>query len=83
MNPAASGLVAHSNDYPWSSARAHLAGQGDQLTKVEPLLDLVNSRNEFLVLAAEENLAALRKHDRSCRPLGQVSFVEHLEENLA
>lgn len=30
-----------------------------------------------------EDLAALRKPERSGRPLGQVSFVECLEENLA
>jgi putative transposase len=83
MNPVASGLVAHPGDYPWSSTRAHIAGQNDQLTKVEPLLALVNNWNDFLSLATEEDLAVLQKHERSGRPLGQVSFVEHLEENLA
>jgi len=83
MNPVASGLVDHPGDYPWSSARAHIAGQNDQLTKVEPLLALVNNWNDFLSLATEEDLAVLHKHERSGRPLGQVSFVEHLEENLS
>jgi putative transposase len=83
MNPVASGLVAHPGDYPWSSARAHIAGQNDQLTKVEPLLALVNNWNDFLSLATEEDLGVLHKHERSGRPLGKVSFVEHLEENLA
>jgi putative transposase len=28
MNPVAAGLVKKPEDYPWSSAKAHLAGQG-------------------------------------------------------
>jgi len=33
MNPAAAGLVARAEDYPWSSAVAHLTRQDDMLVK--------------------------------------------------
>ncbi len=35
-NPVAAGLVARPEEYQWSSARAHLAGQDDGFGKVEP-----------------------------------------------
>jgi putative transposase len=41
MNPVASGIVARPDEYPWSSARAHIMAQDDKLTKVEPLLFLL------------------------------------------
>lgn len=31
MNPVAAGLVEKPGEYPWSSARAHLAGEDDHL----------------------------------------------------
>lgn len=82
MNPVAAGLVANPGDYLWSSARAHIAGQDDRLTKIEPLLSIIPDWNEFLSLSTEEELEVLHKHERSGRPLGQVPFVERLEGDL-
>jgi putative transposase len=45
-------------------------------------LDTVNGWQSFLTLTDEEELALLKKHERSGRPLGEVSFVERLEEEL-
>ena len=39
MNPVRAGMVHAPEDYRWSSARAHLEGQDDQLVKVAPLLE--------------------------------------------
>jgi len=36
-NPVAAGLVARAEDWPWSSARAHLEGQPDGLTDISAL----------------------------------------------
>lgn len=82
MNPVAAGLAALPGDYRWSSAAAHCAGKDDQLVKVKPLLDIVSDWNGFLTLTDEEELALLKKHERSGRPLGEGSFVERLEEEL-
>ena len=35
------GLVRHAGDWPWSSARAHLAGEDDELATVAPLRALI------------------------------------------
>lgn len=82
MNPVAAGMTALPGEYPWSSAAAHLAGKDDQLVAVKPLLDIVSNWQGFLALTNEEELALLKKHERSGRPLGDVSFVERLEGEL-
>ncbi|MDD3293578.1 MAG: transposase [Geobacteraceae bacterium] len=82
MNPVAAGIATLPGEYRWSSGAAHLAGKDDQLVKVKPLLDMVNDWQSFLTLTDEEELALLKKHERSGRPLGEVSFVERLEKEL-
>jgi hypothetical protein len=37
LNPVVAGLVSRAEDWPWSSARAHLAGEDDELATVAPL----------------------------------------------
>ena len=83
MNPVAAGLSANPDEYRWSSAAAHLAGNDDRLVTVKPLLDMVGDWQEFLTLAEEEELAVLKKHERSGRPLGAGSFIERLEAEMA
>jgi putative transposase len=39
MNPVRARLAVGAEDWPWSSARAHLAATGDGLVDVRPLLD--------------------------------------------
>ena len=43
LNPVRARLVARAADWPWSSARAHLAGEDDGLVTVRPVLDRVES----------------------------------------
>lgn len=83
MNPVAAGLVSQPDEYPWSSARAHLAAQDDRLTKVEPLLSMVGNWKEFLALSTATEMDTLRKHERSGRPLGKETFVDQMETLLA
>jgi len=45
-------------------------------------MDMVSDWQSFLTLTDEEELALLKKHERSGRPLGEVSFVERLEKEL-
>lgn len=79
MNPVAAGLVANPGEYRWSSAAPHLVGKDDLLVTVKPLLDIVVDWQGFLALTDEEELAILKKHERSGRPLGADSFVERME----
>ncbi len=83
LNPVRAGLVKKPEDWQWSSAGPHMKGKDDLLVKTKPLLEIVNkSWEDFLsVDAQEQEIAILRKHERTGRPLGSGSFigtVEHL-----
>jgi hypothetical protein len=39
LNPVRARPVARAQDWAWSSARAHLAGRGDGLVRVAPLIE--------------------------------------------
>jgi REP-associated tyrosine transposase len=80
LNPVRARLVACAEDWPWSSARAHLAGRDDALVRVAPLLDrvgrfcdLIDSDNDRLAFAA------LRAAESTGRALGSSEFVATLE----
>ncbi len=47
-----------------------------------PLLERVSDWESFLTLAGKAELALLKKHEHSGRPLGEVAFVEHLEQKM-
>jgi putative transposase len=83
MNPVAAGMVARPEEYRWSSASAHLAGRDDRLVTVKPMLDLISDWRSFLTLADDDELDMMKKHERSGRPLGEISFVERLEADMA
>lgn len=82
MNPVAAGLVENPGEYPWSSARAHLTGKADGLTIIKPLLSRVADWREFLNLSNNEELATLKKHEKTGRPLGKDTFIAGLEKRL-
>jgi len=46
------------------------------------LLNLISDWKYFLAITDEEELALLKKHERSGRPLGETSFVECLEADM-
>jgi putative transposase len=84
LNPVRAGLAARAEAWPWSSARAHLAGRDDGLVSVAPLLDAVGDWRAFLDggTPGEDALALLRTHERTGRPLGDAGFVAQLEQRL-
>ncbi len=41
-HPVRAKLVSQPEDYPWSSASAHLSGRDDMFVKVAPLLEMVD-----------------------------------------
>lgn len=80
LNPVRAGLARRPDEWPWSSARAHLAGEDDGLAKAAPLLERVGDWRAFLDGGLpDEALDALRGHARTGRPLGSDGFVEALE----
>lgn len=82
MNPVRAGLVAHARDWPWSSARAHLAGRDDGVVTVKPLLDRID---DFAGLreAAEDEAAirAIRLSRTTGRPAGAEDWIKALERD--
>jgi len=80
LNPVRARLVQRPEEYPWSSARAHLQGEDDRLVTVDPLLDLQSDWQGFLSLDLTEGEAAvLRQHERTGRPAGSSGFLAALE----
>jgi putative transposase len=81
-NPVRANLVTEASLWPWSSARAHLSKQDDEMVKVTPILEMVGDWKNFLAEEQEETLNDIRKHERTGRPLGTAGFVEGLELEL-
>jgi putative transposase len=79
MNPVAAKLVQNPEDYRWSSAQAHLAGEDDALAHVSPLLALVSDWRSFLQLTPPDEIDVIHRHERTGRPLGEEGFLEKLE----
>jgi len=82
MNPVRARLAKDPDSWPWSSARAHLAGVDNQLVKVAPLLEIAGDWKLFLQTATDEEMEKIRRHELTGRPLGSISFVERLESAL-
>ena len=83
MNPVRARLVGRPQDWPWSSARAHLAGADDGLVTVGPLLDRIGDYAAFLAEGEEPGaLHALRAAETTGRPLGNEVFIQGLERLL-
>ena len=81
LNPVRAGIVKNAEDYKWSSCRAHIQGKDDILVKVRPLLEIIPDRQELLSTGLPENdYKTIRRHERTGRPLGGESFIDHLEQ---
>ncbi len=84
MNPVRARLANHPAEWRWSSARLHLDGITDGIVQTEALADMVGSTwSDFL---AEEvsptDVAVLRRHERTGRPLGAPDFLDKIENQL-
>ena len=83
LNPVRARLRRRPEAHPWSSTRAHLAGQDDDLVAVAPLLALVPHWAAFLAEGlAEDEAETMRAHERTGRPLGGGTFIKTLERRL-
>ena len=80
MNPVRAGLVERAEDWRWSSARAHLAGEDDGVVRVAPVLERVGDFRAFI--GDDEDAAAfkaLRQSETTGRPLGSAGWITALE----
>ncbi len=80
LNPVAAGLARYPEEYRWSSARAHVRGEDDNLLSKHPLIEDGEEWARFLRAKAEDSeVRIMRRHEHTGRPLGSPGFVEHLE----
>jgi putative transposase len=71
LNPVIAGLVRHAEDWPWSSFRAHLAGEDDELATVAPLRALIPDFTALLSAPADPEMSArIERAPTIGRPLG-------------
>lgn len=80
-NPVKAGLVQRAEDYPWSSARAHVTGQPDAV--LEEGCYLVKELTDWSTYLSEERNADLvediRLSTRTGRPCGDDGFMMQVE----
>lgn len=80
LNPVRARLCDKPENWQWSSARAHLHEQDDQITTVEPMLGRVSHWPSYLSAGnTEPSLESIRQHASSGRPAGDETFIEKLE----
>lgn len=80
LNPVEAKICRRPEDWPWSSARAHIADRDDPLVEVRPMLNLVGDWRTYLQAASpEEKVSSLRTHSKTGRPVGSDEFIAELE----
>ncbi len=80
-NPVRAGLVKRAEDYPWSSAKAHVLKEKDILLSDNFMLSEIEDWSSYLAeddRDIDRNL--FREHARTGRPLGDEKFIIKLEE---
>lgn len=90
-NPVAARMVAAAQEWPWSSARSHIAGrrfEGDPLTDVDALGVHVSNWQALLRIGLESmddpaTTEAIEARIRTGRPLAAPQWVAEMEERLA
>jgi putative transposase len=84
LNPVRAAIVQRPEDWPWSSARAHLGeAQHDPLVADRTLLNLVPDAAGWRTLLGEQDAEAeghLRVATRTGRPAGEGRFLSKLEK---
>ena len=86
LNPVRAGLVERAEQYPWSSARAHVTNTSDPLLSANrpfPDAERVGDWGAWLASGLDEAQEKLiRGNTYTGRPTGEASFVERLEKLL-
>jgi putative transposase len=79
-NPVRSMLVKNAEDYPWSSAKAHITGSYDKVLSDFYLLKEINDWLSYLQKKeTQEEQMLIKKYAKSGLPLGSKSFILQAE----
>jgi putative transposase len=82
LNPVRARLVSRPEEWAWSSVRAHLAGEDDNLVCVRPVLDRWPNFRDLLLQDYDEAFTSLRNAEGIGRPSGTADFLIELERRL-
>jgi putative transposase len=84
MNPVRAGIVASAEDYPWSSAKSHVAGIADPVLSGRCfLVETIRDWKQYLAEAPDQTAGTkLIKSTKTGRPCGEDDFVRRLEALL-
>ncbi len=80
-NPVKADMVAVAEEYPWSSAKAHLMEKSDALLANPSWLEAkeYNSYVDYVKNSDTEMDSAIRKATSTGRPFGTESFIDEIE----
>ncbi len=79
-NPVRAGLVKKAQDYPWSSAKAHVLKVKDSLISDNFMVSQIKDWSAYLAEDdKQEDIDLFRKHARTNRALGDEKFLTELE----
>jgi putative transposase len=84
-NPVRAGIVKKPEDYPYSSAKAHILGRRSNLLK-ESLFDKseLSEYRRFMKLEEDKKiLEEIRRQTKLGKPLGDAGFLDSLSEKLS
>jgi hypothetical protein len=83
LNPVRARLARKAKDSAWSSGRAHLTREDDELVSVAPVPNRTDRFAALLESDADDGaFRALRSSEASGRPLGNAGFIADLERLL-
>lgn len=84
QNPVRAGMVEKAEDYPYSSANAHVSGSRDAVLGEELFTD--DSRQDYIRLLRsdipEKEITQLRYATKTGRPFGNEGFIIEMENKL-
>ncbi len=78
-NPVVAGLCNHPEEWEWSSARAHIKGEDDELVRVKPMLGRIDDWEKYLSATdIGSHINQIKQHTRTGRPLGNREFIRKM-----
>ncbi len=80
LNPVRAGLVKRADHWKWSSTKAHIRGEDDDVVRVAPMLKRVGDWRAFLRQGlGDAELEEIRSREKSGFPLGSSRYLKRLE----
>jgi putative transposase len=79
-NPVRARIVERAEDYPWSSARAHIFGHKDCLISDSSFAKNIGNWAEYLKEEVPSEIEIFKKHLKTGRPLGNKEFIRKIEQ---